>query len=146
MNWEFKREEGQGGAKLEEKAYRVRVQSAELTQSKKGNDMIKMTYEVSGTKLLLWDYIVFLPEYQDITNRKLTQLYDSFGIAEGNFDVGTWTGCVGACKVKHDDQGYAKVHYYIDKNKQGDLEPWQEADGGTGFTPIESDDKMPWEM
>lgn len=130
MAWEYKREESNQFSVIPEGQYRIRVKSAEKAQSKSGNDMLALQFEVSGHNSLLYHYIVFLQDRPEITNRMLTQFYDSFkDIPEGNADLQSWIGKVGACKVKHDEYNgnkSAKVSYFIKADKQSDLPPWQE--------------------
>lgn len=129
MAWEYKREEAQFEV-LPEGQYRIRVRSAEKAQSKSGNDMLALQFDVSGSNTILYHYIVFLADKPEITNRMLTQFYDSFaGIPEGDTNLMAWLGQVGACKVKHDEYNgnkTAKVSYFIKADKQKVLPPWQE--------------------
>lgn len=140
MAWEFKREETTQFAVIPEGQYRIRIKSAEKAQSKSGNDMLALQFDVSGQNNLLYHYIVFLQDRPEITNRMLTQFFDSFkDIAEGDFTLANWVGKVGACKVKHDEYNgrtSAKVSYFIKADKQGDLPPWQEPKGKDDFQPV----------
>lgn len=125
MSWQFKREERQFD-EIPEGTYRVRIVSAEKAVSKtSGNDMLVIRMEVSGQKPNIWRYIPFLQDRPEITNRILTELFDSFGIEEGNFNLATYVGKAGAAVIKHDDQGRAKVSYFLKKDKQDTLPPWQ---------------------
>ena len=129
MAWEYKREEQQFEA-IPEGTYRIRIKSAEKAQSKSGNDMLTLQFEVSGHNSLLYHYIVFLADRPEITNRNLTQFFDSFkDIPEGDFVLANWIGKVGACKVKHEEyngNATARVNYFIKSDKQADLPPWKE--------------------
>ena len=83
MEWQFKREERQFD-EIPEGTYRVRIASAEKAVSKtSGNDMLVIKLDVSGQKSHIWRYISFLPDKPEVTNRMLTELFDSFGIEEG---------------------------------------------------------------
>lgn len=144
MDWKYERTETEF-QKIPVGKYRCRIEEAEVCTSKAGNDMIKLTIAVSGQSRKIWDYIVFMPDNAEITNRKLTALFDSFGIEEGNFDCQTWVGKVGACMVKWDENEYEKVNYYINKKGQETLPAWVEpATDGTStkseFTPVTDDD------
>lgn len=134
MSWEYKREESQFEV-LPEGQYRIRVRSAEKAQSKSGNDMLALQFDVSGSNTILYHYIVFLADRPEITNRMLTQFYDSFkDIPEGNTNLTAWLGQVGACKVKHDEYNgnkTAKISYFIKADKQSELPPWQEPSKNT---------------
>lgn len=146
MTWQFKREESQF-QEIPEGTYRVRINSAEMAVSKSsGNDMLVLKLDVSGTSSHLWNYITFLNDRPEITNRMLTQMFDSFDIEEGNFNLASYAGKVGGAVVKHDDQGRAKISYFIDKKKQENLPPWKEVSGQkaqspmAGFAPIQDDE------
>lgn len=132
MAWSYQREES-NFALIPEGRYRVRIRDAQKTQSKSGNDMIKIVLDVSGQSASLFYYIVFMQDHPEITNRNLTQFFDSFPeIQEGQFNTSTWVGCVGACTVKHEEYNgdmTAKVGYFIKANRQDDLPPWQEPKG-----------------
>ena len=109
--------------------YRVRIQSAEEQTSNSGNQMIKLVLEVSGYNATIWHFIVFMPDNQKLTNQKLGEVFNSFGIPQGNFNLQSWVGKVGAAKVKHEDyngEPNAKIAYFINKDKQDKLPAWQE--------------------
>lgn len=132
MAWSYSRTESNFPL-IPEGRHRVRIRDAQKTQSKSGKDMIKITLDVSGQSASLFHYIVFLEEHPEITNRNLTQFFDSFpDIQEGQFNTNTWVGCVGACTVKHEVYNgdmTARVGYFIKADKQKDLPPWQEPKG-----------------
>lgn len=144
MAWEFKREE-QRFTPIPEGDYRIRVKSVEKATSSKGNDMLALQFDVSGKKQVLYHYITFMKDHPEITNRMLTQFFDSFkDISEGNFNTQTWVGKVGACHVKHEDYNgspSAKIGYFINVNKQGNLPPWQEVsrDSDNDYSGIQTD-------
>lgn len=155
MAWNYQREETQFEV-LPEGQYRIRIKSAEKTQSKSGNDMLALQFEVSGSNSILYHYIVFLADRPEITNRMLTQFFDSFkDIPEGEFDTSKWIGKVGACKVKHDEYNgnkTAKVSYFIKAEKQGDLPAWEEpqkkSDDGDWLTiakSVQEDKGLPFD-
>ncbi len=141
-NWSFKREES-SFKPLDVGDYRIRISSAELTQSKNtGNDMLALQFEVSGSNVILYHYIVFLNDRPEITNRMLTQFFDSFGILDDNFSLQSWVGKVGACRVKHEEYNgdmQARLHYFIDKKRQDKLPAWKSVDGADagGFKPMD---------
>ena len=131
--------------------YRVRISSAEEQTSNSGRQMIKLVLDVSGYNSTIWHYIVFMPENQKLTNQKLGELWNSFGIPQGNFNLQSWVGKVGAAKVKHEDyngEPNAKIAYFINKDRQDKLPAWQEpsnAAASIGTTVIETaDDNVPW--
>lgn len=124
MTWKFERTE-QSFDNIPAGDHRVVIESAEQAVSKNGNDMLVIKLRVSGYTSMLWHYIVFMDSKPEITNQKLTQFFDSFGIADGNFDLRSYSGLAGAAKVKIDENGYPKVSYFIHKNKQANLPPWK---------------------
>jgi hypothetical protein len=109
--------------------HRVRIASAEEQTSNNGRQMIKLVLEVSGYNSTIWHYIVFMPDNQKLTNQKLGELWNSFGIQAGNFNLNSWAGKVGAAKVKHEDyngEPTAKIAYFINKDRQDKLPAWKE--------------------
>ena len=129
MEWNYQREESTF-EEIPVGEHRVRIADAEKAISKNGNDMLVLTLDVSGYKSRLWHYVVFMPDHPEITNRNLTAIFDSFGIADGDFNLANWKGKVGACVTKQDDFG-TKVRYFLSRKKQESLPPWQEpSDGG----------------
>lgn len=148
MAWNYERNESSGYMSLPVGDYRVRIKEAEKTVSSSGNEMLKLTLEVSGTNNLLFHYIVFMPDKPEITNRMLTAFFDSFaGIPDGEFDTAKWKGKIGAVHVKHEDyngEPQAKVHYFINASKQGNLPKWVEPkkkdDNGGGNVKTASND------
>lgn len=124
MEWNYQREESTF-EEIPVGEHRVRIADAEKAISKNGNDMLVLTLDVSGYKSRLWHYVVFMPDHPEITNRNLTSIFDSFGIADGDFNLANWKGKVGACMTKQDEYG-TKVRYFIAKSNQGNLPPWSE--------------------
>ena len=143
--WQYKREE-QSFELIPEGSHRIRIKSADKAFSKSGNDMIAFQFEVSGYSSLLYHYIVFLDDRPEITNRNLTQFFDSFkDIPDGDFNMRNWVGKVGACVVKHDEydgQKTAKIRYFLKADKQTDLPAWQEpkASGGAANPQFDEED------
>jgi len=155
MSWDFKREESKGfDTKISEGKHRVRINSAEKAVSKKGSDMLILKLDVSGYAETLYHYIVFMPDKPEITNRNLTQFFDSFkDIKEGDLNMQNWIGKVGGCTVKHETYNgniKSKVGYFIAADKQGDLPNWREPDGteidAEGFinVPDGVDEELPF--
>lgn len=128
--------------------HRVRIASAEEQMSNSGRQMIKLVLDVSGYSSTIWHFIVFMTDNQKLTNQKLGELWNSFGIQQGNFNLNSWVGKVGAAKVKHEDyQGEqnAKIAYFISKDRQDKLPAWQEPNKASAntstqeFTPVGDD-------
>jgi hypothetical protein len=117
--------------------HRVRIASAEEQTSSAGNQMIKLVLDVSGYNSTIWHFIVFMPDKKELTNQKLGELWNSFGIQQGNFNLNSWVGKVGAAKVKHEDHNgepSAKIAYFISKDRQGKLPAWQDGNNGNTNT------------
>lgn len=147
MAWQFKREESEF-KELEEGKYRIMIVDAEMAVSKGGNDMLVLKFKVSGTDRNLWNYITFLDDRPEITNRMLTQFFDSFGIEDGNFDLRSYLGKVGGCQVKHelgtDGKTRAKISYFLSKKQQESLPPWK-GEAPVFETPVEvEEDELPF--
>lgn len=140
MEWNYQRTENTYD-EIPVGEHRVRIADAEKAISKNGNDMLVLTLDVSGYKSRLWHYVVFMPDHPEITNRNLTAIFDSFGIADGNFNLANWKGKVGACMTKQDEYG-TKVRYFLSKKKQENLPPWKEPNESSGEAQklIEVDD------
>ena len=128
MAWQFKREEAQFDD-IPDGKYRVAIDSAEMAVSKaSGNDMLVLKLKVSGQPGSVWNYIVFLDDRPEITNRMLTQFFDSFGIEEGNFNLNSYVGMVGGAMIKNEEyvgKNKPKVSYFLSKKQQETLPPWQ---------------------
>ena len=133
--------------------HRVRIRDAEECTSRNGNDMIKLTLDVSGHNSTLWFYLVFMPDNPQMVNQKLGQIFSSFGIAPGDLNLEHWKGQVGACRVKHEKyngEDQAKVSYFLGKDKQEQLPPWSDPVGrasvtGGGAVNVEvSEDELPF--
>lgn len=148
MGFNFKREESTNVGAGD---HRFEVVSAEQTTSKSGKQMIVIGLKPNGASFTVNDYIV----EGEYFNRKMTQFYDSTGIAEGDFNFLTWVGAVGAAKFKEDENGYLKVGYYIDQKRAEKLPPWQGptperqtvttiGSGAGNFVDISSDDDLPF--
>lgn len=132
--------------------HRVRIAAAEEQISSKGKQMIKLVLDVSGYSSTIWHYIVFMPDNAKLTNQKLGELWNSFGIPQGNFNLQMWVGKVGAAKVKHEmyeGEPSPKVAYFINRDRQDKLAPWQEksANGtnAAAMEPLEEADDLPWD-
>jgi hypothetical protein len=113
--------------------------------------MIKLVLEVSGYNSTIWHFIVFMQDNQKMTNQKLGEMWNSFGIPQGNLNLQSWVGKVGAAKVKHEDykgESKAKIAFFLNKEKQNKMAPWVEpgnkatATKAPEFTEVTSD--VPW--
>lgn len=137
-NWKYNKDvETQNFELIAVGNYRCRIAEAEETTSKAGNEMIKLVIELPNNRKL-WHYIVFFPEgvdkngnpKSDITNRNLKDIFNAFGIDEGDLNINNWIGKVGGLKVKHEaDQNgemQARIHYFLNKNQTDILPAWGE--------------------
>lgn len=134
--------------------YRVRIEDAEETRSKAGNEMFKLTLSVSGKKNRLWFYIVFpqavderFAEKKVMTNQKLGEVWESFGLKVGDMNVLNWRGKVGAARVKQEmnkDRGELQnaVSYFLTRRRQEGLAPWSEPEGSGAGAPVSGGDSM----
>lgn len=153
VNWNF------NSADYEEQSFkpipvgdhRLRIASAEEQTSNSGRQMIKLVLEVSGYSSTIWHFIVFMQDNPKLTNQKLGELWNSFGIQQGNFNLNSWVGKVGAAKVKHEDyngEPNAKIAYFINKDRQDKLPAWQEPNkssaNSTDFTPVDDSGDLPF--
>lgn len=145
MNWndDYKREET---PRAEAGDYRVSIKSVEEKTSSKGNPMLVITLALNGTNITVRDYIV----KNDWFNKNMTQFFDSFNIEEGDFDILTWVGAVGAAHFKNDEKGYLKRAWYIDKAKAEKLPAWigdmPERQTVTTMEELGDDDDLPFEL
>ena len=152
INWKFDSNdyEEQSFKPIPVGDHRMRIATAEEQTSGSGKQMIKLTLEVSGYSSTIWHYIVFLPDNQKLTNQKLGELWNSFGIPQGNFDLNGWVGKVGAGKVKHEEyngEQNAKVAYFIGKDRQDKLPAWKEPSHklvGLEGLSVTADNDLPW--
>lgn len=128
MEWKFERVE-QKFEQLPVGKYRLRIKEAETAVSKNsGNDMLIVTFEVSGSNQTLMHYIPFLADKPEVTNRMLTAFFDSFGI-DGDFNLANWKGKVGGCQTKieeYNGEEKAKISYFLSKKQQESLPPWKD--------------------
>lgn len=146
MEWKFERVEQKFEA-LPVGKYRLRIKDAEKAISKGGNDMLIVTFEVSGSNQTLMHYIPFLADKPEVTNRMLTQFFDSFGI-DGDFNLANWKCKCGGCQTKmeeYDGNERARISYFLSKKQQEELPAWQDGEKKKPtLTPVQDDDQMPF--
>lgn len=114
---DYKREESN---RLEAGDYRVSIVEVEETTSKAGNPMLVVTVQPNGSTIKIKNYIV----KNEYFNRNMTQFFDSFNITEGDFNLMTWPGAIGAARLKEDERGFLKVAWFLSKKKAEALPPW----------------------
>jgi hypothetical protein len=115
--------------------YRVRIEEAEETTSKAGASMIKLALKVSGHPGKVFHYIVD----NEYAQRNLDQMFDSFGIKPGDFNILNWRGKVGAAQLKveqYNGEDQARVAYFILRSKQADLPAWAEDGANSNSVPM----------
>ena len=157
ISWNFDNSqyEEQSFKPIPQGEHRVRIAAAEEQTSKSGNQMIKLVLDVSGYNSTIWHWIVFMPDNQKLTNQKLGELFSSFGIQPGNFNLTSWIGKTGAAKVKHElyeGETTVKIAYFIGKDRQDKLPAWKEPSnktavtggGNADFTPVDVPDDLPF--
>lgn len=152
INWNFNANdyEEQSFKPIPAGDHRVRIASAEEQVSSAGNQMIKLVLEVSGHNSTIWHFIVFMPDNQKLTNQKLGEMWNSFGIPQGNFNLQSWIGKVGAARVKHEERNgetNAKIAFFLSKDKQDKMPAWVEPGKHTTPTTLEfkeTDAEVPW--
>lgn len=133
---------------LAEGDYRVEIIEAEETESKtSGAPMIKFTIRPNGSNIKINNYLA----QNQYFNRNATKIFDSFNIEEGDFNVLTWKGAVGAAHIATDDNGYLKVKYFIAKDKADKLPAWdgempqrQTVTSIDGYTKDDLTDELPF--
>lgn len=141
-NWDdYKREER---TRLTPGDYRVEIVSVEEKESKAGNPMLVIGVRPNGSGITIHHYIVKNQWF----NRNMTDFFDSFNIEDGDFELPTWVGAVGAARLKEDDKGYLKVQYFISEDRAEKLPPWQgnmpERQEMTKLEEIDDDGELPW--
>jgi len=108
--------------------YRVRIETVEETTSRSGRDMLKITLKVNGYKQKLIHNLVFLEENPELTNRNIGDIFESFGITPGDFELSHWENKDGAAEIfnKVDNNGDMRnnVKKFIPRSKQGLLPAW----------------------
>lgn len=155
INWDYNAKEAEQEFELvPEGKHRVRIVSVEEKTSKSGNDMLEITLNISAFPGKYKYWLVFMPDNTKMTNVRLKQLWDSFGIKEGNVNTDEWVGKTGAAKIKHDvydGETRAKIDRFVDPEG---LPAWVEKAGmgkavqaakKQGFTDITvEDDDLPF--
>lgn len=106
---------------IEPGIHRVCITDVKESVSSKGNPMLIITVQPSGSNIKINHYIV----KNDYFNENLTDLYDSFDIPEGDFNYLSWIGAVGAARLIEDSNGYLKVKRFVDRSRQNDLPEWE---------------------
>ena len=145
-NWDYTREESN---RLSPGDYRVEIVDVQEAISKTSNNpMLVITVRPNGSNIKIQTYLVKNEHF----NRNATQFFDAFPqIQEGDFNILGWVGCVGAARLKEDENGYLKVAWFLDARRAEKLPPWQGdmperqtvTEIGDGFVEIK-DDELPF--
>ena len=112
--------------------HRVRIAKVEEKTSRTGNAMLEIVLDVSGYSSSLWYYLVFMSDNPKMTNQKLGQVFDSFGIQPGNMNTASWVGKVGGARTKiekYNGEDSAKISYFLSRAKVEKLPEWKETAG-----------------
>lgn len=143
-NWDYTRE---NSTRLSPGDYRVAIVDVQETTSKSsGSPMIVVTVQPNGSNIKIQNYIV----KNEYFNRNMTQFFDAFPqIKEGDFNMLGWVGCVGAARLKEDENGYLKVAWFISEKKAEKLPAWvgdapERQTVTDGFEVVGSDDDLPF--
>lgn len=124
FNWNY---EKTTGFEIPTGCHRLRIKDAEKAVSKTGNDMLVLTLEVSGMRSTIRHYITFLRDKPEITNRNLTNVFQSFGITD--FNLAGYRGKAGAGYIEKDGE-YDRIKYFISGSKKDELPQWKDPQGG----------------
>ncbi|MBQ7197544.1 MAG: DUF669 domain-containing protein [Synergistaceae bacterium] len=141
INWNYDPNDIEEYDPITPGVYRVRIEEAEEELSKTGRQMIVMKLKLSGLNALVWHNMVFLEEYSRTTNRKLHEIFVSFGITEGDLNPEHWRGKVGAAEIEDEEKDGRKrsvVKKFIARDKQNALPAWNEKSGNSNAPAWES--------
>ena len=116
-NWDYTRDESRPDIKTG--VQRCVIVGAEESVSKKtGNPMIVVTVKPSGNNFKVKAYLVKNERW----NKTMTEFFDAFPeIEDGNFDLLSWVGALGAANFGTDENGYLKVKWFVAPDKAKDL-------------------------
>ena len=110
---------------LAEGDYRVRISEVTYKNVENGNTGLEIRLDVSGRVQKLCHYIWFDYENERLTNRRLEEFFNSFGISLSEQDnLESWKDKCGGVRVKHVVQGgitLAKVSFCLSREYQKQL-------------------------
>ncbi len=109
--------------------YRARIAEVVEKTFNSGNSGYEITLDINGYNSKMWMYLVLDPSNAAMTNQRIGEFFDSFGIKGTTLGSGKqWVGNVGAVRIKHEaykGENRAKVAYVIARNRQDKLAPWK---------------------
>lgn len=132
LDWNYDHKDYlEGGFKpIEPGKYRVRIEAADEVESKiTFKPMVKLKLKVSGQLGCVWHYLVLDKDNKERTNKNLGDIYESFGITQGEMNTQNWVGRVGGAMLKqeaYNDKMQTKVSFLLTREQQKELPPWQE--------------------
>ena len=110
--------------------HRVRVTDVTYKHFSNGKSGFEVKFDVNAYNSKLWYYITIDPQDTKRTNQKLGSFFNSFAITNYDLDdYGTWVGCEGAVRVKHnefDGRIIAQVAFCLNRNQQSQLSGWMD--------------------
>ena len=145
-NWDYTRDESRPDIKTG--VQRCVIVGAEESVSKaSGNPMIIVTVKPSGNNFKVKAYLV----KNDRWNKTMTEFFDAFPeIEDGNFDLLSWVGALGAANFGTDENGYLKVKWFVSPDKAKDLPDFvgdkPEKQTVTSLDDGEVEDELPFIM
>lgn len=134
--------------------YRARIEDVVEKTFSSGNEGYEITLAINGYNAKMWFYLVLDKSNVSMTNQRIGEFFDSFGIAGTAMGSGKqWVGSVGAVRVKHElykGENRPKVAYVIARNRQDKLAPWKNGNAGTTAAApaveVTIPDDLPFEM
>lgn len=147
-DWGYTRDESKNTDRLGKKRC-VIVEATESVSKSSGLPMIVITVMPNKSGAKVRNYLVKNEHF----NRNATQFFDAFPeIGDGNFDLLTWVGAMGAANFTEDENGYLKVKHWINPAQAADLPAWegekpekQEMTTIDGVS-VEADEDLPFDM
>jgi hypothetical protein len=131
--------------------YRARIIDVQEKKYSSGNEGYEITLELNGQPGKMWFYIVLDPSNPQMTNQRIGDFFNSFGITSPAMGTGKqWIGAVGAVRVKHEEyngQPRAKVAYCIARSRQDKLDAWKGTQMAAAAQPaeVELPDNLPFD-
>lgn len=132
--------------------YRARIADVVEKTFKSGNQGYEITLDINGYNGKQWFYLVLDPSNVSLTNQRIGEFFNSFGITSPAMGTGKqWIGSVGAVRIKHEEyngNNTAKVAYVIARNRQDKLPAWKnvgEAPVGQASAAVEIPEELPFE-